>query len=101
MRLKFLTAVAVLVSTTGSLLAQTTDCTRTLIPATMDVRFDEMINLSLAWSLSEGAWNEARQKFGASAVVYGVPISANYGDYKKNVKTRAEQLQLQNFEKRA
>jgi hypothetical protein len=77
------------------------DCTRTLIPEQVGYVSDEVRKLSLAWSLSEGDYNEAKQNAGASANIYGVPVGANYGDFKQNVKTRAEQLHIDNFEKRA
>lgn len=90
-----------LLVTAGSAWAQSPDCTRTLIPATVDVRYNETINLSIAWNLSERDYNEAKQKFGANAVIYGVPVGASYADFRKNIKTKAEEFRLQNFEQRS
>jgi hypothetical protein len=97
----FLTGIAFLLAYTLTALAQTADCSKALIPKTTDIRYDEVTNLSLAWNMSEGAYNEAKQQFGANAVIYGVPIGANYGEFRRNTYNKVQSLHVQDFEKRA
>ena len=73
---------AAVVSLSGPVMAQFEDCSRTLIPSTVNLQLNEVEKLSLAWSLSEGAYNQAKKDAGASATIYGVPYSANYGEFR-------------------
>ncbi len=78
-----------------------TDCSQALIPARVDISYDDVTDLSLAWNMSESAYDQAKQQFGASAVIYGVPISANYDDFHQSIRTKAESLGINNFEQRS
>jgi hypothetical protein len=81
--------------------AQVQDCTKALVKATVVSNTLDITNLSIAWSLSEDAYNEAKTNAGASAVIYGVPMGANYGEFRRNIQTRAESLNIQKFQLRA
>ena len=71
-------------------MALAADCSKALIPAITSVNHDEVTNLSLAWNMSESAYDQAKQQFGASAVIYGIPISGSYDDFRQSIRTKAE-----------
>jgi hypothetical protein len=68
---------------------------------TKNYSFNEVTNLSIAWSLSEEAYKTATTGMATSAVIYGVPVGTNYSDFRSNITKRAESLKLDNFEHRA
>ena len=82
-------------------LAQSEDCTRTLIPATTKLVDNTLQKLSLAWSMSSDDYNEARKDASGSGVIYDVPVGADYKEFQKNVQKKAEELHLENFQMRA
>jgi hypothetical protein len=92
---------ALVLVSSGGAQAQTTDCIATLIPRTIRLSFSEITNLSLAWQMSESAFNKAKDDYGASAVIYGVPVSGNYNKYREDAKQKAEQPGYSKFEERA
>jgi hypothetical protein len=72
-----------------------------LVPKTTSVSYEEVTNYALAYSLSEDAWGLAKEKFGASAVVYGVPVGVDRRTYHDDAKQKAEELKIQDFDQRA
>lgn len=62
------------------------------------VRNDEQ-RLSLAYNVSSNEWDEASKNGGASAVIYGVPVSANYDEYKRKVRQQAQQFHINSLER--
>jgi hypothetical protein len=97
----FATAIMLVLLMITSSIAQPMDCTKSLIPKTTNVTYDQITNFALAYTLTESAYNEAKQQFGANAVVYGVPLGASYGSYHSNAQQRAESLHIQNFQQLA
>jgi hypothetical protein len=77
------------------------DCSKALIPSTTAVEFDEVRNLSLAWQLSQDSYDKATHDFGANEIIYGVPVGANYSDFRTNIQRRSEALHLQDFDQRS
>ena len=97
------TSLIVLSVLTGPGLAQVgePDCSRALIPRIEQLDSREVVNLSVAWNLSEAAYNKAKQEMGLNVVIKGVPVGANYGEFKSNIRKRAEALKLDRFEQRS
>lgn len=60
-------------------------CTDALVRSTLSIGSSVRTDWRLATLVSEGEWNEASQKEGASAIIYGVPVGASYQDFKKRV----------------
>jgi hypothetical protein len=97
----FATAIVLVLTMMTSSVAQPMDCTKALIPATTNITYDQITNFSLAYTLTESAYNQAKQQFGANAVVYGIPLGASYGSYHSNAEQRAKSLHIQNFQQLA
>jgi hypothetical protein len=57
--------------------ARAEDCDVRLFKSTVQYQSDEITNLSLAWTLTEGAYNLAKREMGGSAIIYGVPVIAS------------------------
>jgi hypothetical protein len=74
------------------------DCSKALIPANMRGSMLSVQDLSIASTLSRDAYNEMKQHFSGDAVVYYVPVGANYDDYQKNISSLREAFQLNNFD---
>src|ERR1700682_2466993 len=85
--------------------AEIQDCSKALIKATLNSSGTEITNLSLAYQLTENAYNEAKRDFGSggSGEIYGIPVSGNlsYSDFRNEVKQRAESLKIDRFEFRS
>lgn len=81
--------------------AELRDCSAALIPTTTTMAGSELQQLSLAWQLTENAYNEAKKDASGNATIYGVPVGANYGEFKKNVRRRSEELRIERFEHRS
>jgi hypothetical protein len=77
------------------------DCSRTLIPATTDTKYNELQNLSLAWNLSEKSYKEAKTNAGGQATIYGIPMGADYEQFHKNIDEKAQSYNLKNFKQRS
>lgn len=95
MRLILIVAAFILSQST-SVFAE--DCSKALIPETTTISYDQVTSYSLAYSLSESAWQEAQQRFGASAIVYGIPLGASYSSYHTNAEQKAQSLNIQDFQ---
>jgi len=68
---------------------------------TTDYKEDRVIQLSLAWNLSETEFNKRTQGGGVTVPIYGVPVTGSYSDYRASVKKKAEELRIDRFEQRA
>lgn len=66
-----------------------------------EYRFDEITQLSLAWTITKSDYDTATMDITGEAVLYGVPVGGSYGDFRENIKREAQTLGLENFEKRA
>jgi hypothetical protein len=79
--------------------AQAGPCSDALVISTYDRFETKHVDWRLASHVFGTAYNEIRDKAGASATIYGVPVGANYGDFKglccigeKSVKSRQKFL---------
>jgi hypothetical protein len=99
--MKFFCAAILLAPMLYTSCAHAEDCSRALIPDTTSENSASVQNLSIAWNMSEYSYNEARSKFGASAVIYGVPVGINYSEFRKNIQNIAQKYNYQNFEQRS
>jgi hypothetical protein len=98
----YVSSIAFLLMGIGSAWADPVEnCSKALVPTTTNVTYDEVTTFALAYSLSESAWDDARQKFGVNAVVYGVPIGADWSSYHATAKQKAESLNINYFDKYA
>jgi hypothetical protein len=77
------------------------DCSRALIVAQTRFSSDEIKQLSSAYNLSEYEYNKHKQDYGINVVIYGIPIGANYNDFKESIRRKAESLRIDNFERRS
>lgn len=98
---KFLVCVLVACSAPMVALAQQQDCSQALITATVNQRYDEVTNLAIAWQMSEQDYNEHKQNVGVTVPIKGVPVSASYGEFRRNISQKAQSYNLTDFEKRA
>jgi hypothetical protein len=101
MKIRFLATSFALCLTTTQSFSQNQDCSKALIVATDTASSSITTQLSLAYSISEGEWAEAKRNAAGNAVIYGVPVGASYSDYKSNVRQRAESFHLDRFEQRS
>jgi hypothetical protein len=86
-RLCFLLAIVTLFSSKASADGL---CTDALVKSTLSIGSSVRTDWRLAVLVSEGEWNDASQKGGASAVIYGVPVGANYQDFKSRVSQMSQ-----------
>ena len=63
-------------------------CSDALVIATYSRVDTQDTDYRLAWHVSESAYEEVKKKAGVNAVIYGVPIGANYSDFQKNIRER-------------
>lgn len=59
-------------------------CDGSLVMETIAKTYTEQDNYSLAYLITSENYDEAKHAAGVSAVIYGVPVGANYSDYAKN-----------------
>ena len=64
------------------------DCDGALVKSTYNSFSTDHLDYRIATFVSEKEYNEIKQDFGASAVIYGVPVGANYGDFQKAVSDK-------------
>ena len=77
------------------------DCDKALVKLTTSYDSVSISQLSIAWTLDEASYNERRKGLSATATIYGVPVGANYSDFRKNIQTRKETYNFNNFETHA
>ena len=66
------------------------DCRSVLINATYSKHDSKFLDWRLAESLTQREYDHAKQNASGNAVIYGVPIGANYEDFRKHIQeTRA------------
>ena len=84
-----LIVASLLVLVASSVNAQADEsCSDALVIATYS-RVDTLnTDYRLAWHVSESAYEEVKKKAGVNAVIYGVPVGANYSDFQKNIRER-------------
>ena len=63
-------------------------CDAALIKSTYNSFSSDKMDWRLATLVSEKDYNEIKQDAGVNAVIYGVPVGANYSDYQKNVQEK-------------
>jgi len=89
MRTKLL-ALAILVGVNGSIAAQgisgIQDCDRALIVSTYNRTDQQFIDYRMAEQVDQQAYEEVRRSAGANATIYGVPMGANWGDFRQNIQ---------------
>ena len=61
------------------------DCDGALVKSTYNSFSTDHLDSRIASFVSEKEYNEIKQDFGVSAIIYGVPVGANYGDFQKSV----------------
>jgi hypothetical protein len=68
------------------------ECDSALVMATFTRQDRRFLDWRLADKVDENTYSEIRRNAGANAVIYGVPMGANYGEFKNNAKNyRREQ----------
>ena len=82
MRFK-LAFVACLVGGATPALAATTDCRSALVLSTYNKNSSRLRDQRLAARVTRAEYDEAKHNGGVSAVIYGVPVGANYDDFHK------------------
>src|SRR5271157_4630351 len=60
-------------------------CDAALVKSTYNSFSSDQMDWRLATLVTEKDYNEIKQDAGGSAVIYGVPVGANYDEYRKNV----------------
>jgi hypothetical protein len=74
------------------------DCSNVLVMATINKTVLSVRNLAIAWSMTQGQWEQSQHSLGADAVIYGIPIGASYADFQNNVRTMAQAYSITDFE---
>ena len=71
----------------GSAVAQSVqECRSVLINATYSRHDSHFLDWRLAESLTQDEYHEAKRNASVNAVIYGVPVGANYDDFQKNIR---------------
>ena len=70
--------------------AQTSSCAEALVIATYSRAKTEHSDYRLASYVSKSEYEQIKQNAGASAVIYGVPVGANWDDFQNRVRTVVE-----------
>jgi hypothetical protein len=91
MRLSF---VMLLLSSGGVLChgQDVSQCEGALVKTTYQKLTSEHVDLRLASLVTKEIYDEIRHDAGAHAVIYGVPVGANYDDFHKRVETELNQV---------
>lgn len=79
------------------------DCSKSLVRTEVISSSSEVSLLSLAWSLSEDAYQEERTEAGTKGSAWSGLFegSANYGEFRSKLSRRAQELGIHNFTDRA
>jgi hypothetical protein len=77
--------------------AQAQDCSSVLVLDTMNKTDLSIQNLAIAYSVSEGQWEQLQHNLGLDAVIYGIPIGASYADFQNNVRTMSQAYSVTDF----
>ncbi|CAN7716307.1 hypothetical protein LJR220_007094 [Bradyrhizobium sp. LjRoot220] len=86
-RYQFL-AVAVMASgLQGAHAAGVKDCDGALVKATYNRTDKQFVDWRLAEQVDESSYNSAKAEAAGNAVIYGVPMGANYGQFKESIQT--------------
>ena len=92
MKLRIPTYVALCVATlsvTSAFAQREEGCSDALVMSTYSRGDLTTYSSLLAFQVSERAYNEIKQKAGASAEIYGVPVGANYGEFRRSIQESA------------
>ncbi len=73
--------------------AQGQDCSKALIQDTYQTTSTNHQLFSLALSVDSRSYEEIKQKAGANAIIYGIPMGGNYDEFRKNVKDTSEHFE--------
>lgn len=63
------------------------DCDSALIKATYTLTESRFLDWRLAEKVSNEQYNEVKQSASAAVSIYGIPIGADYGEFRKNIDT--------------
>jgi hypothetical protein len=63
------------------------DCDAALVNATYSRVESQFIDWRLAELVDEGSYDSIKTEAGVTGAIYGVPVGANYGQFKENIKT--------------
>src|SRR6185295_12762003 len=79
--------VATFASNIGEVRAQgQAQCSAALVPDTVSRDIVSVSEVVLASRVTESEYNSAKKNLGANAVIYGIPVGANYSEYQQNVR---------------
>lgn len=67
--------------------ASIADCDAALIVSTYNNIETSKSDWRMASHVDQGAYEKIRTEVGATGAIYGVPVGANYGQFKENIKT--------------
>jgi hypothetical protein len=67
-------------------------CDAALVKSTYNKFSSDHLDWRLAQYVSEQTYDEIKHDAGVNAVIYGVPVGASYGDFKKHVDDRVNSL---------
>jgi hypothetical protein len=65
-------------------------CDGALVKSTYSSFSSDQIDWRIATLVSEKDYNEIKQEAGGTAVIYGVPVGANYAEYQQNVHDKLQ-----------
>jgi hypothetical protein len=83
-RLIVLSAVGFLVLACSVPCRADQDCSKALVSDSYSESDTASSDFRLSTTVDESNYNSLSQKAGASGVIYGVPVGANWGEYKEN-----------------
>jgi hypothetical protein len=89
MRALRLVAALVGLSSTSSALASTADCRDALVVSTYNLSSNRFRDARLATAVTQAEYDQVKHEGGASAVIYDVPVGANYGDFQSRARQMA------------
>lgn len=88
MHVRLLAAICLCVSFSSPGYSQGSGCAEALVLATYNRVDVANSDWRVAAYVTESQYNEVKQKAGLNAVIYGVPVGANYSDYQKSLQEK-------------
>src|SRR5579864_8162883 len=65
-------------------------CDAALIKSTYNSFTSDQTDWRLATLVSEKDYNEIKQDAGGNALIYGIPVGANYSDFQRNIHDKLQ-----------
>lgn len=84
------TLVILLACVASTAAAQQEDtCADALVVSTYNKVDMSNTDYRLAWQVSEKAYDQVKKDAGVNAIIYGVPVAANYSDFQKSIREKS------------